>query len=209
MSRGHGRLAVRRPRRAPRRPRAASAAASVAHARSTGERPAAGHPHDPGPDAGVSCFSSWYSASTLTARRRGAHRRCSRPRASPCTSSGPGCCTCACRCGRLDTRSCVFASSHPTQHRDIVLVRRRRTSDTPSACARRSPPRPSRRRPGRSAAISRLASSTRSSSALFHISSPSYTKYSRPRQVRPSFTMYGDHEPKFWIRPTFTPGSWM
>ncbi len=29
-------------------------------------------------------------------------RRCSRPSAWRCTSSDPGCCTCACRCGRPD-----------------------------------------------------------------------------------------------------------
>ena len=55
----------------------------------------------------------------------------------------------------------------------------------------------------------RLPSSTRSSSAIVHSSSPSNTKYSRPRQVRPSLTRYGDHEPKFWMRPTLTSGSWM
>ena len=41
-----------------------------------------------------------------------------------------------------------------------------------------------------------------SSSGLFQVSSPSNTKNSSPRQVRPSFTRYGDHEPKFWMRPT-------
>jgi hypothetical protein len=41
------------------------------------------------------------------------------------------------------------------------------------------------------------------------VSSPSKTKYSRPRQVRPSLTRYGDHDAKFWIRPTFTSGAWM
>ena len=44
-------------------------------------------------------------------------RRCSRPRASPCTSSGPGCCTCACRCGRRDTRSGVLAVEPLAQRR--------------------------------------------------------------------------------------------
>ena len=28
-----------------------------------------------------------------------------------------------------------------------------------------------------------------------HIPSPSFTKYSSPRHVRPSFTMNGDHDP--------------
>ena len=47
------------------------------------------------------------------------------------------------------------------------------------------------------------------SSVADHSSSPSKTKYSRPRQVRPSLTMNGDHEPKFWMRPTATSGAWM
>ena len=48
----------------------------------------------------------------------------------------------------------------------------------------------------------------KSSSDMLHSSSPSKTKYSSPRQVRPSFTMSGDHEPKFWMRPSFTFSSW-
>ena len=28
-------------------------------------------------------------------------------------------------------------------------------------------------------------------------------------KVRPSLTRYGDHEPKFWMRPTMTSGEWM
>jgi protoporphyrinogen oxidase len=55
---------------------------------------------------------------------------------------------------------------------------------------------------------SRVPSSTRYSSGDDHSSSPSNTKYSRPRQVRPSFTMYGDHDPKFWMRPTLTSRAW-
>ncbi len=37
--------------------------------------------------------------------------------------------------------------------------------------------------------------------ATARVRHPRSTKYSSPRQERPSFTMYGDHEPKFWIRP--------
>ena len=59
------------------------------------------------------------------------------------------------------------------------------------------------------AASSLVPSATRSSSAMDHSSSPSNTKYSMPRQVRPSLTRYGDHDPKFWMRPTFTSGEWM
>jgi hypothetical protein len=49
----------------------------------------------------------------------------------------------------------------------------------------------------------------RSASSAFHDSSPSVTVYSRPSTLRPSFTRYGDHEPKFWMRMVFTPESWM
>ena len=59
------------------------------------------------------------------------------------------------------------------------------------------------------AASSLVANVTSSSSVQVHSSSPSKTKYSIPRQVRPSLTRYGDHTPKFWIRPTFTSGEWM
>ncbi len=59
------------------------------------------------------------------------------------------------------------------------------------------------------AASSFVPRATSSSSEQFQSSSPSNTKYSMPRQVRPSFTKKGDHEPKFWIRPTFTSGAWM
>ena len=84
-----------------------------------------------------------------------------------------------------------------------------RRTGTPSACARRSRPRPSTGRPGRSARARACLLATRSASAFVHISSPSCTKNSSPRQVRPSFTRYGDHDAKFWMRPTSTPGSWM
>ena len=59
------------------------------------------------------------------------------------------------------------------------------------------------------AASSLVPRATSSSSEQFHSSSPSKTKYSMPRQVRPSLTRKGDQEPKFWIRPTFTSGEWM
>jgi len=49
----------------------------------------------------------------------------------------------------------------------------------------------------------------RSSSRIDHTSSPSKTKYSSPRHAFPSFTRYGDHEPKFWILPTLTLSAWM
>ncbi len=58
-------------------------------------------------------------------------------------------------------------------------------------------------------ANSLVARATSSSSLQVHSSSPSNTKYSIPRQVRPSFTRYGDQVPKFWIRPTLTSGEWM
>ncbi len=102
----------------------------------------------------------------------------------------------------------VFARATSAASRRWPCTPSRRTG-TPSACARRSRPRPWTRRPGRGARSSRLPCSTRSASDLVHISSPSCTKNSSPRQVRPSFTRYGDHELKFWMRPTSTSGSWM
>jgi hypothetical protein len=50
-----------------------------------------------------------------------------------------------------------------------------------------------------------------SASLLSHIASPSKQKYSSPRQppVAASGTISGDHDAKFWMRPTLTDGSWM
>ena len=104
----------------------------------------------------------------------------------------------------------VFAASHLRIIVDVALVvlvvdriRLRHPHDV-----RRPRPWPGRRS-SPSWCSSRLPCSTRSASDLVHIASPSFTKYSSPRQVRPSFTMNGDHEPKFCTRPTSTSGSWM
>ena len=59
--------------------------------------------------------------------------------------------------------------------------------------------------------ISREAIATRSSSDMFHSSSPSKQKYSMPIEASldPSGTIHGLHDLKFWIRSTRTPGWWM
>ena len=94
----------------------------------------------------------------------------------------------------------VLAPATPAARRRWRRSWRRRRG-TPSASARRSRPRPRPAGPGRSCSSSAVARRTSSSSGIVHHSSPSLTKYSSPRQVRPSFTMYGDQAPKFWMRP--------
>ena len=45
---------------------------------------------------------------------------------------------------------------------------------------------------------------------MLHSSSPSKQKYSIPIDASVSLgTIHGLHDRKFWIRPTWTPGSWM
>jgi hypothetical protein len=59
-------------------------------------------------------------------------------------------------------------------------------------------------------AISFVASAISASSDAAQRSSPSKQKYSRPTQATDSSgTISGDHERKFWMRPTFTLLSWM
>ena len=45
---------------------------------------------------------------------------------------------------------------------------------------------------------------------MLHSSSPAKQKYSMPIDASWSFgTIHGLQERKFWMRPTFTSGSWM
>ena len=74
---------------------------------------------------------------------------------------------------------CMFARATRRASRHAPCTPRRRT-DTPSAFARRSPLRPASGRADRSRASSRLPVSMRSSSAIVHHSSPSFTNNSRP-----------------------------
>ena len=61
-----------------------------------------------------------------------------------------------------------------------------------------------------SCSSSRMPSWMRSSSSMFHSSSPAKQKNSSPTHAfSGSGTIHGLQERKFWIRPTFTFGSWM
>ena len=55
-----------------------------------------------------------------------------------------------------------------------------------------------------------MPSSTSLSSSVSQSSSPAKQKNSRPTHaLLGSGTIHGLHERKFWMRPTFTLGSWM
>ena len=61
-----------------------------------------------------------------------------------------------------------------------------------------------------SSASSRVPSSTSSESLADQSPSPAKQKYSRPRQVVPGVPIMASLQfLKFWILPSFTPGSWM